>query len=75
MNSTETPRFSSGYIAHEVVLRHQRGETITPATIKAELMEQGATERQATSLTKIVTALVPTVTTASMRKHIANKGA
>lgn len=75
MNSTETPRFSSGYIAHEVVLRQHRGETITPATIKAELMESGATERQATSLTKVVAALIPTVTTASMRKHLANREA
>lgn len=61
---------SPHHLAHDAVARKLSGETITPATMTAELVEGGCTPAQARSLTKIVTALIPTVTQTSLNAWV-----
>lgn len=62
-------------IAHDAVARKISGETVTPATITATLVERGCTPAKAQTLTKMATALIPTVTQKSLnawtRKQVA----
>ncbi len=61
---------SPSHIAHDAVARKISGENITPATITADLVEQGCTPAQAASLTKVATALIPTVTQKSLNAWV-----
>ena len=61
-------------IAHDAVNRHQHGETVTPASITAALVADGATPAQAATVTKMAVALIPTVTAASLRAWRADNG-
>lgn len=57
-------------LAHHYVVRHAKGENITPATITAELVANGDTQAQAVSRTKTITALIPTVTQKSLNDYL-----
>jgi len=54
-------------IAHQAVADNMSGKAVSPATIKADLIARGMSAAQATTLTKMSTALIPTVTAASMK--------
>jgi hypothetical protein len=60
-------------LAHEAVLRRSRGEHVTPDTITADLLADGATHAQAVTTTKMVVALIPTVTAESLRAYVAQR--
>lgn len=60
-------------IAHDAVYRKMNGETVTPDSIKANLIADGLNDRQAATMTKMATALIPTVTSDSLRKWLAAK--
>lgn len=59
---------NASHIAHTAVDRKSKGHDVTPATITADLVEQGCSPAQAATLTKMACALIPTVTAASLRQ-------
>lgn len=53
-------------VAHQAVLEHTHGARVTPDTIHAGLIANGATPAQAATVTRLAVALIPTVTPASL---------
>ncbi len=66
---------NAAHIAHDAVYRKTQGKTVTPATITADLVEQGCTPAQAATLTKMACALIPTVTSKSLASWVKQQAA
>lgn len=66
MATTTERRINPGDVAHRAVHARRQGVTVTPATIRADLIAEGATPAQAATVTRIATALIPTVTARSL---------